>query len=146
MKLALPLIALVALPGCNAEESAANRAAETNVSVAEVPAPPPPAGNVEAEPAEALIPNRFRGLWAESQQVCGVLTHDSRLVVGDNDLRYPEFVVVVEEVSAPDANSFAVKGRNKKSGEAAEAHFSLDVTGNILTDEVGGGTTRVRCG
>lgn len=140
MKLALALVATIALAGCQAEESAANRSVSDNAANAVVPTP------VNAtEPAKPAIPERFRGLWAEDQRACGALTHHSRLVVGDDDLRFPDFVLEVEEVSET-GEGFAVKGRNKQTDAPAEAHFALDVTGNILTDQAGGGTVRMRCG
>lgn len=141
MKIVAPLVALVALPGCQAEESAANRTVTSNAVADVVPTP----ANA-AEPGKPAIPERFRGLWAEDQRACGELTHRSRLVVGDDDLRFPDFVLEVEEVNAPSGDSFAVKGRNKTSDAPAEAHYSIDVTGGILTDQAGGGTVRVRCG
>lgn len=140
MRRFLPLVAVIALAGCQAEESAANRAVADN-NVAEVVAAP---ANT-ADPAKAAIPERFRGLWAEDQRACGALTHHSRLVVGDDDLRFPDFVLEVEEVSET-GDSFAVKGRNKTTDAPTEAHYSIDATGGILTDQAGGGAVRVRCG
>ena len=140
MKPALALVAMIALAGCQAEESAANRSVASN-TVAEVVAAP---ANT-AEPAKPAIPERFRGVWAETQAACSPLTHPSRLVIGDNDLRFPDFVIVIQEVSEGSDN-FAVKGYNKKTDAPMEAQYFLDVTGNILTDGGGGGAVRVRCG
>jgi hypothetical protein len=41
--------------------------------------------------------------------------------------------------------SFAVAGHNQRTGAPAEAHFSIDATGSVLTDQAGGGAVRMRC-
>ena len=136
MKLALLLAAPLALAGCHAEESAANRALDSERAAAAIPA--------EAPVAKPVIPERYRGVWAESRAACAPLAHPSRLVIGDDSLRFPGRVIQVETVSERD-NGFAVTGRDKKSGATAQAIYTLDVTGNILT--VGeSGAQRVRCG
>ena len=98
-----------------------------------------------AKPEPASIPANFHGLWAEDDTACGELTHHSRLTVTGNSVRYPAFVLAVESVTQPLPNAFAVKGFSKQSKARTEAHFSIDPTGNVLTDEAGGGTVRVRC-
>ena len=98
-----------------------------------------------AEPEPAAIPANFHGLWAENDLACGELTHPSRLTVTGNSVRYPAFVLAVDSVTQPAPNAFAVKGYSKQTKLPTEAHFSIDQTGNILTDEAGGGTVRVRC-
>ena len=100
---------------------------------------------VPAEPRPALIPANFHGLWAEDDKACGELTHHSRLTVTGNSVRYPAFVLAVESVAQPTQYAFAVKGYSKQTKAPTEAHFSIDPTGNILTDEAGGGTVRERC-
>ena len=98
-----------------------------------------------AAPEPARIPANFHGLWAENDSACDHLDEPSRLTVTGNSVRYPAFVLAVESVTQPAPNSFAVKGLNKQSKKPAEAHFSIDETGNLLTDEAGGGQVRVRC-
>ena len=85
-------------------------------------------------------------LWAEQQAVCAQLSHPSRLIISDHSLRFPEFVLETDSVTLPSDDSFAVKGHNKKTDAPMEAHYSVDATGNILTDEAGGGAVRVNCG
>jgi len=108
------------------------------------------AANAEA-PAELptanvqSIPARFRGVWAADRAACAQQAHPSRLIISERVIRYPSLVLVGESVELP-ASGFAVKGYNQRTGAPAEAHFSVDATGNILTDEAGGGAVRVRCG
>ncbi len=104
----------------------------------------------EATPAEraaraALIPANFRGLWAEGRAACAQLSHPSRLIISESVIRYPTFVLVSERVDLATDLSFAVKGQNQRTGAPAEAHFSIDATGSVLTDEAGGGAVRERC-
>ena len=150
---ALLLLPLVALAACSPQPEASNESApvavDANTPAANVAEPAPPVADdplaPELQPQPTTIPAKFRGLWAEDQVSCGHLTHLTRLTITDNSLRYPAFVLAVESVTQPTPNSFAVKGFNKKTKAPTEAHFSLDATGNILTDEAGGGTIRVRC-
>ena len=93
----------------------------------------------------ALIPANFRGLWAEDRAACAQLSHPSRLIISESVIRYPSFVLISERVDAPTDLSFAVKGLNQRTGAPAEAHFSIDLTGSVLTDEAGGGAVRTRC-
>ena len=119
------------------------------VVIAETETPPAEGEAPAAQPAApepAQIPARFRGLWAENRQACGRLSDPSRLTITDRTVRYPAFVLLAEAVDLPTEQSFAVKGHNKQTEAPAEAHFSIDVTGLILTDEAGGGAVRVRCG
>jgi hypothetical protein len=99
-----------------------------------------------AAPEAAPIPAKFRGIWAEQQAVCAQLSHPSRLIISDHSLRFPEFVLEADSVTLPNDDSFAVNGHNKKTDAPMEAHYSVDATGNILTDEAGGGAVRVNCG
>jgi len=104
----------------------------------------------DGNPAEraargALIPANFRGLWAEGRAACAQLSHPSRLIISERVIRYPAFVLVSEGVELPTELSFAVKGQNQRTGAPAEAHFSIDATGSVLTDEAGGGAVRSRC-
>jgi hypothetical protein len=110
------------------------------------------AGNSEtdATPAEgkaaaARIPASFRGLWAEGRAACAQLSHPSRLIISESVIRYPTFVLVSERVDLATDLSFAVKGQNQRTGAPAEAHFSIDATGSVLTDQAGGGAVRMRC-
>ena len=96
-------------------------------------------------PEPALIPANFHGLWAENDSACARLDQPSRLTVTGNSVRFPAFVLAVKSVSQPAPNAFAVKGYSKQTKKPAEAHFSIDETGNLLTDEAGGGQVRVRC-
>ena len=110
---------------------------------------PPAEGEAPAEPAAApkaeSIPAKFRGIWAEGRAACAQLSHPSRLIVSERVIRYPSFVLVGEGVDLPVDSSFAVKGHNQRTGAPAEAHYSIDVTGNVLTDEADGGAVRVKC-
>ena len=130
------------------QPAATGNDAKANDVAATVPAPPiTDSPNAQpAAPEPATIPASFRGLWAENQTACGHLSHSSRLVISDRTVRYPSFILSVESVDLPTDKSFAVKGVNKNTKAAAEAHFSIDATGSILTDEAGGGAMRVRCG
>ncbi len=93
----------------------------------------------------ALIPANFRGLWAEGRAACAQLSHPSRLIISESVIRYPTFVLISERVDLATDLSFAVKGQNPRTGAPAEAHFSIDATGSVLTDEAGGGAVRERC-
>ena len=49
----------------------------------------------------------------------------------------------------PTINQLVRKGRKrveKKTKAPAEAHYSVDAAGIVLTDEAGGGAERVKCG
>jgi hypothetical protein len=67
------------------------------------------------------------------------------LIISESVIRYPSFVLIGEGVELPTGLSFAVKGHNQRTGAPAEAHFSIDATGSILTDQAGGGAVRMRC-
>ena len=134
MKRILALAFLLA--ACSPQPDTANESALGN-SIANATAP--------AEPEPASIPANFHGLWAADDTACAELTHASRLTVTGNSVRYPAFVLAVESVTQPAPNVFAVKGFSKQTKAPTEAHFSIDATGNILTDEAGGVTVRVRC-
>jgi hypothetical protein len=95
-------------------------------------------------PEPAPIPAKFRGTWADSKTACTNLTHPSRLTISGNTLRFPDFVIFGDDVTAS-GNQFALKGKLEGGNRPAEAHYSLDASGNILTDEAGGGAVRVRC-
>ena len=97
-------------------------------------------------PEPAAIPAKFRGTWAEGRAACAQLSHPSRLIISESVIRYPSLALVGEEVDRPTDSSFAVKGHNQRTGAPAEAHYSIDAAGGILTDEAGGGAVRVRCG
>ncbi len=116
---------------------------ETGDAATNAGATPPSAETPAPEPAP--IPAKFRGIWAESRAVCSQLSHHSRLIISGSTLRYPSFVLVADSVDFPTDASLAVKGHNKRTQAPIEAHFSIDATGNILTDEAGGGAVRVNC-
>jgi hypothetical protein len=130
-----------------AGNATANAAANTTANAAE-PAPPfaetPDAHPTAPEPAP--IPAKFRGIWAETRAVCAQLSHPSRLIISGRTIRYPAFVLEGDSVDLPTPDSFTVKGRSKRTEAPAEAHYSIDATGLILTDEAGGGAVRVKCG
>ena len=136
----------IVLAACSPPPAATDESTDAN-SPADVASPvaPKPASNGPASPQPARIPANFHGLWAEDDAACGQLTHHSRLTVTGNSVRTPPFVLAVESVTQPTPNAFAVKGYSKQTKLPAEAHFSIDATGNILTDEAGGGAVRVRC-
>ena len=149
MKRLLCLAALM-LAGCQpgpVDETVANTATEQNAAPADANVAAPASANVAApaEPEPARIPANFHGLWAENESACGELTHPSRLTVTGNSVRFPKFVLAVEAVTQPTPASFAVKGFSKQTKAPTEAHYSIDQTGNLLTDEAGGGAVRVRC-
>ena len=129
------LLALsILIAACSPQHEAANDPADVNN------------GATIAAPAEpAMIPANFHGLWAEDDAACGELTHHSRLTVTGNSVRYPAFVLAVETATQPAPLALAVKGYSKQTKAPTEAHFSIDPTGNILTDQGGGGAVRVRC-
>ena len=150
-RLILSCLAL-AVAGCTRDDAppAANQAADAEEIVIAETDTPPPQGEAAAGPAAApraeSIPAKFRGIWAEGRAACAQLSHSSRLIISANVIRYPSFVLVGESIQLPAESSFAVKGQSQRTGAPAEAHFSIDATGNLLTDEAGGGAVRVRCG
>ncbi|HET7709318.1 MAG TPA: hypothetical protein VFK50_07275 [Sphingomicrobium sp.] len=97
-----------------------------------------------AAPEPAPIPAKFRGTWAESKTACTNLNHPSRLTISGRSVRFRDFVIFGDSVTAS-GNQFALKGKIEGSNRAAEAHYFLDPTGNELTDGAGGGAVRVRC-
>ena len=150
---AFPLVLLVAACGdATAPGNDVNYVAD-NVVIAETDTPDanettPPFAEVNGAhptaPEPAPIPAKFRGTWADSKTACTNLTHPSRLTISGNTLRFPDFVIFGDDVTAS-GNQFALKGKLEGGNRPAEAHYSLDASGNILTDEAGGGTVRVRC-
>ena len=96
-------------------------------------------------PEPAPIPAKFRGTWAESKTACTNLTDPSRLTISGRTVRLPDAVLSGDSFTFPAPNQFALKGTFEGSKRAGAAHYSLDGTGNILTDEAGGGAVRVRC-
>ena len=123
------------LAACGGERapSAANRASNAS-------------GNGDAPASDPVrIPANFRGIWGEGRAACAQLSHPSRLIISESVIRYPSFVLIGEVMDFPTGSSLAVKGHNQRTGGPAEAHFSIDSTGTVLTDEAGGGAVRVRC-
>lgn len=120
---------------------AANQAGQAGeIVIAETDAP-----RAEGQAPAAPIPANFRGIWAEGRAACAQLSHSSRLIISESVIRYPAFVLIGEGVNRPTDSSFAINGRNQRTGAPAEAHFSIDATGSVLTDEAGGGAVRVKC-
>ena len=105
----------------------------------------PTAGEPPAPDSAESIPAKFRGVWAEGRAACAQLSHPSRLIISERVIRYPSLVLVGESVELAGPGG-AVKGYNQRTGAPADAHFSIDATGNILTDEADAGAVRVRCG
>ena len=98
------------------------------------------------EPEPAPIPAKFRGTWAETKAVCSDLKHHSRLGVSGRTVRHPDFVIFGDRFTFPAPNQFALEGHIEATGARADAHYSINAAGNVLTDEAGGGAVRVRCG
>ena len=150
MRFAILLTPIILVACQQAEAPADNVAADANVSSnAAEPAAAPTTETPRAQPTApepAPIPAKFRGTWAEGRAACAQLSHPSRLIISESVIRYPSFALVGEEVDFPTGLSFAVKGQNQRTGAPAEAHYSIDSVGGILTDEAGGGAVRVRCG
>ena len=153
---ALPLILLVATCGdATAPGNDVNYVTD-NVVIAETDTPDstvneatPPFAEVNGAhpypaPEPAPIPAKFRGTRADSKTACTNLTHPSRLTISGRTVRHPNFVIFGDDVTAS-GNQFALKGKIEGGDRPAEAHYSLDGSGNILTDEAGGGAVRVRC-
>ena len=145
-RFAIPLLVLLA--ACQQASAPADNATAEEVVIAETETPSAESQR-PAEPTApeaAPIPAKFRGIWAEREAVCAQLSHPSRLIISGDSLRFPEFVLEADSVTLPNDDSFEVKGHNKKTDAPMEAHYSIDATGNILTDEAGGGAVRVNCG
>ena len=98
-----------------------------------------------AAPEPAPIPAKFRGTWAESKTACTNLNHPSRLTISGRTVRTPTAVLVGDSFTFPAPSQVALDGKFEGGGRAGAAHYSLDGTGNVLTDEAGGGAVRVRC-
>lgn len=124
------------------DDSAAAKAPETNSM--------PPFAEIEGAhptaPEPAPIPARFRGTWAENAAACTDLSHHSRLIISGRTVRHQSFVVFGDSVTLPAPDHFALKGRIEATGVPAEAHYSINDNGTILTDGAGGGMALVRCG
>jgi hypothetical protein len=109
----------------------------------------PPFAEVEGAhptaPEPAPIPAKFRGTWAESEATCADLADHSRLTISGRTVRHPDFVIFGDSVTLPASDQFALKGKIEATGAPAEAHYSIDASGKVLTDGAGGGTVRVRC-
>ena len=129
----------LALAACG-NDRAASTADAAGIAIAGAKETP-----AESKAAAARIPANFRGLWAEGRAACAQLSHPSRLIISDSVIRYPAFVLISERVDLATDLSFAVKGKNQRTGAPAEAHFSIDPTGSVLTDQAGGGAVRERC-
>lgn len=138
-------------PAANNDSAAnvANGAAENDVSDASANSAMPPFAEVEGAhptaPEPAPIPAKFRGTWAESKAVCGDLEHHSRLTISGRTVRHWDFVIVGDSFSVPAPDQFALKGKIESTGAPAEAHYSINAAGDVLTDGAGGGVVLVRC-
>jgi len=105
----------------------------------------PPFAEEPGAPEPAPIPAKFRGTWAESKTACTELNHSSRLTISGRTVRTPGAVLFGDSFTFPAPNQFALEGKFEGGNRVGAAHYSLDATGNILTDEAGGGAVRVRC-
>jgi len=158
----LALLPLLALAACNVTSEpaandafsveanvAADRVTENDVGSDTTTAMPPFAevpGAHPTAPEPAPIPARFRGTWADSKAACADLNHHSRLGISGRTVRFPDFVIFGDSFTFPAPNQFALKGKIEATGAPAEAHYSINAAGDVLTDEAGGGAVRVRCG
>ncbi len=146
-QLILASVAALSLAACGQPAPTAN---ETGAPAANHSAPVTPAAESSDPPLPAsepaAIPAKFHGTWANTPNACANLGHYSRLVVSDRTLRFADFVLLGEEFTIPAADEFAVKGKVEGKGEGAAAHFSLNKHGDLLRDEAGGGTVRMKCG
>jgi hypothetical protein len=152
----LPGLVLVMLSACTSEPAANNAAPVGSDSGARPPieaGPNAAASNATSSgtpdmqaaiPEVAMIPAIFRGAWAESKPACAELGHHSRLVISGRTARFPDFAIMADSVTAS-GNQFALKGKVEGTGRPADAHYSINAAGNVLTDEAGGGAIRVRC-
>lgn len=154
-------LALIAAPGfVSCGQPAPPKDAATNDAAVPIANNPAPEGNVAAPttppfaempgahptaPEPAPIPAKFRGNWAESKAACADLKHHSRLGISGRTVRYPTHVLFGDSFSFPAANQFAVKGKVEGTSRPAEAHYSINAGGDVLTDEAGGGAVRVPC-
>ena len=145
------------LAACGAPEPAPEVNAVNGAAAIPEAAPPldnamPPFAEVDnahpIAPEPAPIPAAFRGVWAESEALCGDLSHPSRLVISGATLRFHESLMTVADVQAIGPREVNLIGSATGEGttRAAEYHFSLDAAGRTLTDGAGGGMVRVRCG
>ena len=128
-------------PSPAANESAGPVASPDGAS--DAPAPDP-----SGLPREAPIPAGFRGVWAETEALCGDLAHPSRLVISGIALRFHEAVATIDRVErlGPREVNIYVTAAGEGTTRPAEYHYSLDAAGETLTDEAGGGMVRRRCG
>ena len=151
------LFAGVLLAGCGAPDAPPEANAVNAAAAPDLPAPaadnaiPPFAemGNAHpTAPEPAPVPAAFRGIWAESEALCGDRSHPSRLVVSGATLRFHESVMTVADAreTGPRAVNLIGSAQGEGTTRPAEYHFSIDAAGRTLTDEAGGGMVRVRCG
>ena len=148
-RLVLASIAAPSLAACGQAAPISNDASEAAARVQNAAPELPAAETPDAPPAASeptAIPAKFRGTWANTVNACADLGHHSRLVVSDRSLRYADFVLLGEDFTYPAADEFAVEGKVEGKSEGAAAHFSLNKHGDLLRDEAGGGTVRMRCG
>ena len=149
----LPLLMITACSAPSGAPAAGNDVGEIGVenSVSEDSANTamPPFAEVEGAhptaPEPAPIPAKFRGTWAESKAGCANLSDHTRLTISGRTVRHPDFVIVGESFENPASNEFALKGKIEATGAPAEAHYSINAAGDVLTDGAGGGYIRVRC-
>ena len=157
----IAILALLMTGACGSQNDAAmtdNSPTEIDASAAAENSAPDAAANTEmppfaevegahpTAPEPAPIPARFRGTWAESRAACADLADHSRLTISGRTVRHPDFVISGESFTQPAPDQFALKGKIEATGARAEAHYSINAAGDILTDGAGGGTVRVRCG
>ena len=147
----LAILPLAIMAACSAPSGtpAANNGMGNSVSEAPANSAMPPFAEVEGAhptaPEPAPIPAKFRGTWAESKAGCANLADHSRLTISGRTVRHPDFVIVGDSFEIPASNEFALKGKIEATGAPAEAHYSINAAGDVLTDGAGGGYIRVRC-
>ncbi|SMF64738.1 hypothetical protein SAMN06295910_1232 [Allosphingosinicella indica] len=102
----------------------------------------PPFAEVEGAhpypPVPAPIPAMFRGVWAETKAACADRANPSWLGISGRTLQFPDRVVEETKIDLPAALQFVLT-----DATAAEYRFTIDATGDRLTDTAG--VVRVRC-
>ena len=103
------------------------------------------AGEGPANGGVAVIPQPYRGEWNSDPAACGTGNSDSRLVVGEDSLRFHESSGPVQSARM-DGNELVVVVRLTGEGETRDATYRvrLSADGNTLTD-AGSGLARQRC-
>ena len=137
----LALIAALSLAACNqGQEPAANEAA--------VPAAPAPAASASdpVQPGRGVVPVAFQGEWNADLSACGSGTHDSRLDIGTDTIRFYESGGRIKSVSVWDSGDVTLLADIAGEGQATEGTYTyrLSADGLSLTD-LNGGVVRKKC-